>query len=80
MSVNDFIFFGEGLLEYLLQSLDLSNCMLKLVLGMFEKESRVEVISFHSLSEEDLKTLDLLLEKRFSLFDSLLTLDFLLVL
>ena len=71
---------GEGLLEYLLQGLDLPDCMLKLVLGMLKKESRVEVIPFHSLSEEGLETLDLLLQKGLCLFDSLLALHFLLVL
>lgn len=71
---------GEGLLEYLLQGLDLPDRVLKLVLGMLKKESRVQVIPFHSLSEEGLETLDLLLEKGLGLFDSLLALHFLLVL
>ena len=71
---------GEGLLEYLLQGLDLPDRVLKLVLGMLKEESRVQVIPFHSLSEEGLETLDLLLEKGLGLFDPLLALHFLLVL
>ena len=53
----DYSFFlGEGLLENLLQGLDLSDCVLKLVLGMLQKESCVQVIRFHPLFEEGLET------------------------
>lgn len=71
---------GEGLFEYLLKILDLSDRVLELVLGVLEKEPRVKVVSLHSLSEERLETVDLLLEEGFGLFDSLFSLDFLLVL